>query len=103
MKCLLLGNRVYLVAFIFLILQGPFIDYFVETANEHPYLWGLYALVVVLPFVACAACCVRSKVRRKLCIRCKLAMPVQDVPCVSHALYKTYLVLATPCARRTLC
>ena len=54
---------------IFPVLQGPFIDYFVETANEYPYLWALYAFVVVLPFVACAACCVRSKVRS----RCKLA------------------------------
>ena len=36
---------------------------FVDIANERPYLWALYAIIVVLPFVLCAACCVRSSVR----------------------------------------
>ena len=31
-------------------------------ANERPYLWLLYVIVLVMPFVLCAACCVRSKV-----------------------------------------
>ena len=37
-------------------------EYLIETANDRPYLWALYAVVLVLPFVFCAACCVRSKV-----------------------------------------
>ena len=101
-------------ALIFPTLQGPFIDYFVETANEYPYLWGLYALVVVLPFVACAACCVRSKVRRKPCIRCKLAMPcARSTFCQPHFCKKYLVLVAIPvqeascvshtCARSILC
>lgn len=43
-------------------LQGPFLDWFIDTANDHPYLWALYAFALVLPFVICAAFCVRSKV-----------------------------------------
>ena len=33
-----------------------------SVANERPYLWLLYVIVLVTPFVLCAACCVRSKV-----------------------------------------
>ncbi|XP_003387493.1 PREDICTED: calnexin-like [Amphimedon queenslandica] len=40
---------------------GPWMEYVIEIANERPYLWALYAVVLVLPFVVCAACCVRSK------------------------------------------
>ena len=43
-------------------LQGPWIDWFIDTANEYPYLWALYAFVIVSPFVICAAFCVKSKV-----------------------------------------
>jgi len=35
----------------------------VTIANERPYLWLIYVLVLVMPFVLCAACCIRSKVR----------------------------------------
>ena len=38
-------------------------DYILDIANEHPYLWGLYAVVLVSPFVCCAAFCVKLKVR----------------------------------------
>ena len=37
-------------------------DYIIEIANDHPYLWALYAIALVSPFVLCAACCVRAKV-----------------------------------------
>ena len=37
-------------------------DWFIDTANDHPYLWALYAFAIVMPFVICAAFCVRSKV-----------------------------------------
>ncbi|XP_065886085.1 calnexin-like [Dysidea avara] len=40
---------------------GPFLEWFVTTANERPYLWLIYVLVLVMPFVLCAACCIRSK------------------------------------------
>ena len=43
-------------------LQGPWVNYFVDIANTYPYLWALYAIALVLPFVLCAACCVRTKV-----------------------------------------
>lgn len=36
-------------------------NYFTEMANEYPYMWALYAVAIVLPFVLCAACCVKSK------------------------------------------
>ena len=44
-------------------LQGWLLDYFVETANTYPWMWGFYALAIVAPFVICAGCCVKSKVR----------------------------------------
>eukprot|EP00731_Ephydatia_muelleri_P030689 Em0022g203a len=40
---------------------GPWIDSFVDVANDYPYLWALYAFALVSPFVICAAFCVRSK------------------------------------------
>ena len=45
-------------------LQGPWVNYFIDIANTYPYLWALYAIALVLPFVLCAACCVRTKVGR---------------------------------------
>ena len=42
--------------------QGPWLDWFIDVANDHPYLWALYAFAIVMPFVICAAFCVRSKV-----------------------------------------
>jgi len=42
----------------------------VTIANERPYLWLLYVIVLVMPFVLCAACCVRSKV--SLFIKCSM-------------------------------
>lgn len=44
------------------LLQGPFLDWFVTTANEYPLLWAVYALAIVSPFALIAACCVKSKV-----------------------------------------
>ena len=46
-------------------LQGPWLDWFIDTANEYPYLWALYAFAIVSPFVLCAAFCVKSKVTRR--------------------------------------
>lgn len=40
---------------------GPFLEWFVSAANERPYLWLLYIIALVMPFVLCAACCVKSK------------------------------------------
>ena len=45
--------------------QGPWLNYFIDIANTYPYLWALYAIGLVLPFVLCAACCVRTKVGTK--------------------------------------
>ena len=42
--------------------QGPWLNYFIDIANTYPYLWALYAVGLVMPFVLCAACCVRTKV-----------------------------------------
>jgi calnexin len=39
----------------------PWIEYFIELANERPYLWALYVVALVMPFVICAAICVRPK------------------------------------------
>ena len=47
--------------------QGSWLDSFVELANNYPYLWALYAVALVIPFVLCAACCVRSKVSPQCC------------------------------------
>lgn len=44
---------------------SPWIDMFVEVANERPYLWALYAVAIVSPFVLIAACCVKSKPKPK--------------------------------------
>lgn len=44
------------------LLQGPWLDWFIDVANDHPYLWALYAFAIVMPFVVCAAFCVRSQV-----------------------------------------
>ena len=30
---------------------GWFIDEFISVANQHPYLWSIYAFVIILPFV----------------------------------------------------
>ena len=47
---------------IVIIVQTSWVDYFIDIANTHPYLWAVYAILLVLPFVLCAACCVKSKV-----------------------------------------
>ena len=36
---------------------NSYLDYFVELANDHPYLWALYAAALVLPFVLCCWFC----------------------------------------------
>jgi len=55
---------------------------FVDIANERPYLWAIYAIIVVLPFVLCAACCVRSKPKPKddVATRKKTDAPSPDDP-----------------------
>jgi calnexin len=37
------------------------VDSLVEATHERPWLWGCYALVLVMPFVLLAACCCRVK------------------------------------------
>ena len=37
-----------------------------SAANERPYLWLLYIIALVMPFVLCAACCVKSKVHSNI-------------------------------------
>ena len=56
------SSTVYLSSLTTYSLQGSWLDWFVETANEYPYLWAVYVFSLVLPFVLCAACCVKSKV-----------------------------------------
>lgn len=41
--------------------MGPWLDWFIDTANDYPYLWALYAFGIVSPFAICAAFCVKSK------------------------------------------
>ena len=62
--------------FPYIIFQSPWIDMFVEVANERPYLWALYAVAIVSPFVLIAACCVKSKVERKTSARLKSILPL---------------------------
>ena len=50
------------VVVVVIIIQTSWVDYFIDIANTHPYLWAVYAILLVLPFVLCAACCVKSKV-----------------------------------------
>ena len=63
---------------------GPWMDYIIEIANDHPYLWALYAIALVSPFVLCAACCVRakpsSKPRDEAAERKKTDAPSPDDP-----------------------
>ena len=30
---------------------GWFIDGYISIANQHPYLWSIYAFIIILPFV----------------------------------------------------
>lgn len=41
-----------------------YFDYFVDLANERPYMWALYAAALVLPFVLC--CCLIPSRKRAL-------------------------------------
>ena len=61
-------SAVMLSSFVVMVttLQGPWVIYFIDIANTYPYLWALYAIALVLPFVLCTACCVRTKVGRCL-------------------------------------
>ena len=36
---------------------NSFVDYFIELANDHPYIWAVYAAALVLPFVLCCWLC----------------------------------------------
>ena len=71
-------------------LQGPWINYFIDIANTYPYLWALYAIALVLPFVLCAACCVRTKVGAAcVCVRACMHVCVCTCVCV-HVNTPTY-------------
>ena len=60
-------------------------------ANERPYLWLLYVIVLVMPFVLCAACCVKSKV--STFIRYKRINDKFKLFLCNHILYISYFML----------
>lgn len=58
--------------------QGSWLDSFVELANTYPYLWALYAVAIVLPFVCCIGCC---------CMKSKASRATLAQSSVEHALF----------------
>ena len=43
--------------FFFFWLQGGIVSNLLEATSERPWLWVLFVIVVILPFVLIAACC----------------------------------------------
>ena len=53
----------YCVSFAYLQSLTAVVDWMTDIFNEYPMLWSLYGIMLVIPFVLLAACCVSPKVR----------------------------------------
>ena len=42
---------------VFVLFQGGIVSNLMEATNERPWLWVLFIIVIILPFVLIAACC----------------------------------------------
>ena len=61
-KCFRQGNSssqssLYLTMLFFVLFQGGIVSNLMEATNERPWLWVLFIIVIILPFVLIAACC----------------------------------------------